>query len=65
MTIKEQLEMAIDEIFLREQKKRNIMSGDVSPEMEFELNHDVCVLATMINLILEEQENATRIEDDE
>ena len=65
MTIKEQLEMAIDEIFLREQKKRNIMSGDVSPEMEFELNHDVCVLATMINLILEEQENATRIEDAE
>ena len=60
MTIKEQLENAIDEIFLNEQKKRGIMSGDVSPEMEYELNHDVCLLSTMINLILEEQENAAK-----
>ena len=56
MTIREMLTEAIDNIFITEQQKRGIMSGDVSPLMSLSLDEKTEQLAEIIEQILTEQQ---------
>lgn len=56
MTIREMLTEAIDSVFTTEQKKRGIMSGDVSPLMSLNLDEKTEQLAEIIEQILNAQE---------
>lgn len=48
---------AIENIFIAEQEKANITDGGIVPEIEFQLNKDTKLLALVITLALEQQEN--------
>ena len=48
---------AIENIFIAEQEKANITDGGIAPEIEFQLNKDTKLLALVITLALEQQEN--------
>lgn len=53
--IKEMLDEKVNEIFLEIQQEEGIKSGDTDIMLEYELRHDMAVLASAIVLNLEWQ----------
>ena len=56
MTIREQIENAITEIFIAEQEKRGILSGDCEPLLALDLDDKMDALAEVIEVILKHQQ---------